>query len=168
MPEVCCCSYPSNQRGAGKTGSRLAPAVRARKMHTGGPTGEPEASRSSLRGWCCGLLRVLPGETSSIATIALQIADASKTRSGRCTTTRFDASFGRQDRATSPTADALVELSAARCAHLSKPNEDALQRRSSCAPDHRSRNQLFKREPPCNTVSRLTLPRPPHPKPNVS
>jgi hypothetical protein len=51
-----------------------------------------------------GLLRTLPGEPSSLATVALRMTDASRTRLGGNISTKLDASFGRQDHTTSPSA----------------------------------------------------------------
>jgi hypothetical protein len=51
-----------------------------------------------------GLLRTLPGEPCSFATVALRMTDASRTRSGGHISTRLDASVGRQNHTTSPSA----------------------------------------------------------------
>ncbi len=55
-----------------------------------------------------GLCRALPGETSSIATLALRMT-AAMARSGQRSTTRLDASFGRRDHTISPSADVLAQ-----------------------------------------------------------
>src|SRR5882757_6631857 len=51
-----------------------------------------------------GLLRTLPGEPSSFATVALRMTDAYRTRSGGYISAKLDASVGRQDHTTSPSA----------------------------------------------------------------
>src|SRR5882762_2092290 len=56
-----------------------------------------------------GLLRAQPGETSSVATVALRIADASRTRLGGYISTRLDASVGRQADTTCPSAPASAK-----------------------------------------------------------
>ena len=68
-----------NKEGAGKTGCRLAPVAAVLNgcalMHRE-DTGGPEPTRPSLRNGWNGLCRDLPGETNSVATVALRIADA--------------------------------------------------------------------------------------------
>jgi hypothetical protein len=88
------------KEGAGKTGSRLAPAVRCaqmrwKQMHSG-IQGSPDIPAFPAQ-WFYGLCRALPGERCTIAPVALRMADA-RARSGRRhhrRTWRTDS--GRQD-----------------------------------------------------------------------
>ena len=90
-PELC--SSPMKE-GAGKTGSRLAPMdryARSRlRYNAQRETGQPEASRPSLRNGWNGLCRALPGERCTIAPVALRMAMCVSGRTARITA-RLDA-----------------------------------------------------------------------------
>ena len=85
--------HPQVKEGAGKTGRRLAPAVRCaqiarRRMHSGiqGSLDIPAFPAQ----WFDGLWRALPGERCTIAPVALRMTDA-LARSGRHITARLGA-----------------------------------------------------------------------------
>ena len=97
----------SKKRAQGKPG---ADGTRGRAHNE--RTSRPQVNRSS--GFPCtmgyGLLRALPGEPSTLATVALRIDDAFEPGWTGCISARLDASMGRQDHTTSPSAPASPKL----------------------------------------------------------
>jgi hypothetical protein len=121
---------PSKKEGAGKAGRRLAPAVRGKEMHTGGPQVEPgHPGLPCAMGY--DLLRALLGETSSIAPVALRMFCGVSHRLVRTASAGLDASFGRQDHTTSPSAHVLAGFSTAGVCSPSRPCEGAVSAVSS-------------------------------------
>ncbi|MEH2486113.1 hypothetical protein V1280_002052 [Bradyrhizobium sp. AZCC 2230] len=100
---------PPLKEGAGKAGSRLAPIDRyamSRLRYTAQRvTGQPEASRPSLRRGWNGLCRALPGERCTIAPVASRMTDTHV----RLDTTHHRNTWrtdpGRQDHTILPYAD---------------------------------------------------------------
>jgi hypothetical protein len=151
LPELCSALHPLKKEGAGKAGRRLAPAVRGKEMHTGGPQVEPEQP-----GLPCAmvydLLRALLGETSSIAPVALRMFCGVSHRLVRAASAGLDASFGRQDHTTSPSAHTFAGFSTAGVCSPSRPCEDAVSAVSSHeSPCSRSTREGF---PPCQRFYR--------------
>src|SRR6266702_3119239 len=96
MPEVCIIFRPQEEiEGAGKAGCALHPRSRVQDAQTKTHTSIQVQRRQS--GLPCAmvydLLRALPGEPSSFATVTSQIIS-----------TKLSASVGRQDHTTSPSA----------------------------------------------------------------
>jgi hypothetical protein len=106
--------------GAGKTGCSLHPwsAVpkAPRKMHSGKNHRFSRNNPAFPAQWFDGLCRTLLGEPSSVATVALRIADAAVPGWAGRSTTRLGASFGRQDHTILPYAISVDRV--ARCRSL--------------------------------------------------
>jgi hypothetical protein len=143
-PSLAHVSPSFGREGAGKAGRRLAPAVRAQGNAHGWTTGQPRSP-----GLPCamvyGLLRDLPGETSSVATVAARIlrrltpvgvnASTGLTPASGARTTRL-----RRPRMPSPAPRWLA------CAHRRDLREDAVSAVSFCAADvSRASAQSFAR-----------------------
>jgi hypothetical protein len=103
LPELCFISTPLQKRAQGRPGAGWHPRSVRKDMHTGGPQVPPEHPAFPAR-WFYGFLRALPGETGSIATLAVRMFCGVSHRSVRGASARLDASFGRQDHTTSPSA----------------------------------------------------------------
>jgi hypothetical protein len=104
-----------------------------------------------------GLLRTLPGEPSSLATVALRMTDAPRTRSGGYISARLDASFGRQNDTTSPSATIFAK-------GLAGPR--TIRRVSSkmgCSAVRPRAGRSLTERPALQSLARPTLSRPSHP-----
>ncbi len=91
------------KRAQGRPGAGWHPRSVRRRRTRCGPQVQPRSPGLPCANGFNGFLRDLPGETSSIATVAARIVVA-QTRSGRNASARLDASVGRQDHTTSPSA----------------------------------------------------------------
>ena len=143
-PESCASRRPFVGKGAGKTGRRLAPAVRCaqfarRRMHSGiqGSLDIPAFPAQ----WFDGLWRALPGERCTIAPVALRMADA-RTRSGRHIAASLDA-----------------QTPGVRTTRFCR----TLESHRSCA----RRSTAHGPSPPCDHPARRCAPRPPPPGPRI-
>ena len=108
LPELCFTLPPlPRKEGAGKTGCRLAPMARCANAeadaHSGKTTGGPETT-----GLPCAMVGTAYVAISPVRRALLPPSPCGllmqRDRSVRCTTTRLDASFGRQDHAIWPYA----------------------------------------------------------------
>ena len=102
-PEVCGSFTLVQNRGRRESRVPIAPAV-VRRKHARVDHRFNRSIPAFPARMVYGLLRILPGEPSSVATVALRMTDASRTRSGGCISARLDASVGRQNDTTSPSA----------------------------------------------------------------
>ena len=129
LPEPCCTRRaPCKQRARGRPGAGWRPRSVRWKRARGGPQAKPEHPGLPCAAGFNGVLRALPGETGSIAPVALPMTDAT-IRSGACITARLDASVGRQDHTTSPSADGPTGYSRTGVRSPARPMRPLLQRR---------------------------------------
>ena len=160
-PESCASRRPFVGKGAGKTGRRLAPAVRCaqfarRRMHSGiqGSLDIPAFPAQ----WFDGLWRALPGERCTIAPVALRMTDA-RARSGRFTTASLDAQTPgvRTTRFCRPRTSRPWSSKARACSPP-KPKRDAVT-----APCRSRGSQGLTGSPALPSPHAPALPRPSHP-----
>ena len=105
------------EEGVGRPGAGWHPRSVRKKCTRGGSQGS-RSIRPPHAVVLFGLLRALPGETSSIATIATRIFLGAQHPVGANTSTKLDASIGRRNHTTSPHAGALLPGSRwLACAH---------------------------------------------------
>jgi hypothetical protein len=161
-PELCDLPLPLNTEGAGKAGCRLAPAAPVRKKCTGrdhrfsrGGPGPPCANGFN------GLYRALPGDEFVLPPSSANWRCCEPGWVNDTFTDLTPATGARTIRLCRPQSSSSTQGSRP-CAQTSKyRRRRSFQRRSSARPMITHKTSIEAR--PAITVSRPTLPRPPHP-----
>ena len=156
-------SRPSElSEGVGDAGRTDAPQPRVRsgskRMHTSIHSGSTRNHPASPHAMVLRLIRDLPGEPCTVATVALGFKVLSDPVEPNEPPQDLTPAWGRQDHTISPYANSLLPKSTARLA-APKPwrrRREKQRRHPACLVS------LTESNPPCDPSLRLTLPRPPH------